>query len=667
MGLANIDLLAKPRGFMINGNNTAKTKHGGLLSITMVGLIIAIVVGQLIKFLTSDSPIIIESTKGTRLYPNTTLHERRLLPIVKVTRGLTPIKAEEVLKYMTPVILRTKNVYVENEEGVLVRHAKTWPYFYKSCKELVSNPDYDYAQAFEKDEIDMTLLDYSLCAEYNITDSFVLGNKKDEVNSTTQQFIIKPCSLPTGCGPMSEMNQFEVQLMSQRVDRQYGNNTEPVTLSYEDTYVTGLEPGTMKFNLAFLQLIDIWDIKGVPFHDKIRDSIPVVKNFISYDSGWVNETEVTSCPAFDFDDIEAIIGFFDCQPYYILEFTLGDTVQRVNRNYLSIPESLSQLGGLVTLAQAVMLFIYMIFHGLAFKHMLVKKIFRFLPPQIFGKKESRWTKLYFWRYCSKKSRDNAATTSSAERSPEATRVVKNNVEYIQVSSTIFDAAYSQIEQHMDMVTIVKELFHLKVLLSTLMSNYNRKVSPIVILSHFLKEKRKEEAANNLQLLRNKRKIDANTKNKTNNTEQDDCMIRDGNTYITELDNASSRREENRDSSHLGFESLPDDKITLNDAFSKIAANVKHEQADRGSNDPSKHNQPSHATEISELIDRYCYDSLLYLREELNVQETRISKRSNIPLKKDIMPDTDEGLCGSPFMRLSDISNIATPKNHLECT
>jgi hypothetical protein len=481
------DFLAQPHGFLLNGHKTAKTSYGAYLSLILVASILAVIGQEAYLYFNDVTPIVIETGQQTRKYPNTTMRNVGLLPLVKLKYKTNEVRGVDMFNVMTPVLMRVKRDYTFHDNGTSTENIKAVTYPYKPCSDLLKNQDYEFAEIFRTQFTEAEAV-YMLCPQYVLNDTYTVGNRRNTEDNTVLQFSIKPCSMDTGCiVDPNEMKQYEVDIMSQRIDKQYDNSNTPINITYQDSYITGLTPGSTTYNIIILKRINVWDNRGFPFAKVLKQSVPVPDEKLNFQASWRNQTLLQTCPNID---ANGGLAFLFCESYYIMELSIGDKDELINRSYTTLLEMLSQVGGLVTIIQAALTFVYMIFHEVVMKRMLVKSVFKFLP-----RKDQR-SKRCCCMFKQRKRRDGS-DVENGEGGPEDAGTIPrmqkstlDGVEYLHVTKQIYDHAYLKIKEHMDMATLITELFNLKILVNALLTNYNRRIGPLVILSNSIEQKNK---------------------------------------------------------------------------------------------------------------------------------------------------------------------------------
>lgn len=614
-----LDFLANPHGLLLNGNKTAKTRHGGVLSIVLAAGIVAILVLEFIAYANDSTPIVIETSTRTRNYPNTTLHNTRLYPIVKLRYLSTELSADEMLQVITPALVRATSTFTFHQNGStsVSRTGKIFPY--KSCADLIKNDGNEFGDVF-REQFTEAEAKFMLCPEYSFEQSYAVGNRKDSVSNTVMQFSIKPCSLDSGCiVDATELKQYEVNLMSQRLDRQFDNSTDPVRLSYEDRFVTGLESGTTNYNLQVLKTMNVWDNKGFPFSKKIRKSLPMPDETLLYNGFWRTTPVNSTCPSIY---ANGGLGFLQCDAFYFMELAIGDNEINATRTYTSLASALSAIGGLVTILKAALAFVYMFFHRAALNTLLVKLVFKFLPPKSPKK----------IMFCLKKKK--SAEDKYSDDQPKIERVVKEDkIEYLHVTQEIYDQALEKIKEHADMITLIRELFNLKLLVNALMKNYQRRVAPLVILSNSLMEEKK---ATEKKLKDEK----AKSQNRTItggayalNSEEPNELLTFGNN--PESPNRLSQASPDLDlrtprvlteskiiSGEANIEHISDNLLTLDQICTVLNLKSLTRERDQALaiDEAVPHYMAGSHQNYSQAIDQYCLDSLMCLKSDLGIKE-----------------------------------------------
>ena len=159
-------------------------------------------------------------------------------------------------------------------------------------------------------------------------------------------------------------------------------------------------------------------------------------------------------------------------------------MQKIQREYKGIVETLSDIGGIKELIHMVFAGIYLLFHSKFEKEYLVE--------HIYNSKKKRKSK----SNCCKKKKEDKTHKEAAkvdEDKSQSVRIDKDGV--FEVSDEVFDQAADSVEKTLDVVTIAKELNCLRHLVAFLLRDYQRQLSPLIVLSQDLSVARKLKSVN----------------------------------------------------------------------------------------------------------------------------------------------------------------------------
>ena len=640
--MEKIDFLAETHGFRFNGYKTAKTWLGGLLTIVFAAGAVAIVAFQFVLFENRSTPNIFETVQAAKNYPNTTLDNMRLFPIIRMRNDTQKMLADEIYKVITPAIIRVTSTYTLDQNGTysLNRSEKAFPY--KPCADLIHNDTYEYGHTL-KGHFSEGQIKLMLCPEYVPEESYVLNKservlrtKKDNLsnwdepmNNTVIQFVMKPCSLDfDSCvNNTSEdykiLRDYKVSLISQRIDRQFDNLTHPIKLSYEEYELIALiEPKYTNYYNQALKTVNIWDNRGFPYSTNLRQSLPTQGEMSDLDwKVWPEyDLEKSSCPGLD---VNGGVDFLQCNTYFILEMYIDELEINITRTYKSLADTLTNISGLVNVLKVVLAVVYMLFHNATLNSLLVKSVFKFLPPKPKKKK----------RICCRK-RKESSDDKYADGQPKIERHIENKIEYLRVTQEIYDQALEKIMEHVDMVTLIRELFNLKLLVNALMKNYNKHAAPLVILSNSVMEK------NRLAAEKKSKGIKGNSQNQTKtegiygvDTEEPNELLRLGNGLVkhnrlTQTSPSCDPRtpgeinESKLISEEVDIENIREDYLTLNQVCTvlNIKSLAREREQTLATDEAEPHDILRGHQNYRDAIDQYCLDSLMSLKSDLGIKE-----------------------------------------------
>ena len=156
---------------------------------------------------------------------------------------------------------------------------------------------------------------------------------------------------------------------------------------------------------------------------------------------------------------------------------MSDYSVSYKRNYLSLFQILSEVGGLYSTISLIFSSIFIVFNVSNPEAFIIEKVYKM-------KRKSQTFKYYF-RCCQKKYIDQG--TDNKRDTARGIRFVRTE---------IYDIAKAAVNRHLDVVSLSKDIMAIKFLTHYLMEEYQRALLLDITLNHDIQKKRQETKEGN---------------------------------------------------------------------------------------------------------------------------------------------------------------------------
>ena len=455
--LKQLDFMAPPVMLNMRGHTGMKTYFGLAMTICYIAVSVSLSIVISLTFFDYSDPSVSQQTTESGVYPKISMAENRMFPVLYVFHDdIINTLPKDVPQYITPMFSKLKYYLKTDEKGNIKSSFEYVQMPLVQCSELKKNETANkFYQEYENTEFYKSYaMDFGFCVHANEAESFVKGGGTDSLVDM-MTLLIYPCTLPTGCKPMEEIAQVGVILSNPVYSLNFSDYKKPVTpyLTSDNSYY--LNPATKNKYLARRSINEIYDDRGMFFDKTQRTNYSEQTRLISSQGyrppGQVNCT------------LAEIYGF-KCQAYLTFEYMSSGRKVRVDRVYKTITKTLSEIGGINSIAFVFFFYINLVYSRWTMKVTLVNEVFKFLDE-----KKSKNTKTGSDKEpqhgCESEGLKSLGWHTTDKRKREQLRA----------------KAFSQIQNSLDIVSIVKELNNLKVLTHLLMKDYHLKLAPVLAL------------------------------------------------------------------------------------------------------------------------------------------------------------------------------------------
>jgi len=438
-----LDLVGKPFGLRFNGQDSHRTVSGAVFTILSIICVVIYLVFKLNTYINYELNSISTLTKSMKLRDlaeKYDVEKYSLLPIVKIIQSSDPNLdyqlAETTWRFITPVV----NIIISKVEANSLRVTQTSEYVpYIEC--TVGG-------------------DYWLCPDYQKLKNYPLLNYFNGKETVTILFEVYPCSGRDDCIAQEVLERSLISYTNYDLSIDISRKEQPIsagTALIKSSYLTSEFHYMENINL---QLTEIIDKVGFPRRDqsagltfqRTSDSTPTIKR-----------SDGTSVTCSDTD-----YSTNGCQPYQTFTYSVGEYYTLYERNYKTLVEVLSDVGGLYSIITLVFSSIFM-FLNLA-------KPEAFIVEKVYKMKRKRQSMQYYFCCCRKKYQDQGKPPKKVE-----------GVTF--VSTEVYNAAVSAVTRHLDVVSLSKDILCIKFLAHYLLEEYQRAVLPFVSLQEDINRQR----------------------------------------------------------------------------------------------------------------------------------------------------------------------------------
>ena len=470
---SKLDFLAPEVKLNIEGNKRMRTKVGGLLTVCFLTSLVFAAVFIFRTYLRTDTPTSINEMFNRPEYPKIDLFEHRIMPVVIGYVGDTfSILAEDMKYYVSLVAARQTWYSAVDENGEAITKLNETYFEVVPCVSLGEDnlQLYDY---FGKDTYLYEMISlYGMCIKPE-EGLYVQGKGSDDLFESVS-LRIKPCSLDSGCKPVEEIEQLnfyvtqpQTSLDQANLENPYQKTVNADSLYYISTRVAQLYNTRIKFNrvLDFRGLLPAW-VERTSFYD-IKDTF--------YNTASRDPSQFT-CAA------DEVLDSSKCVSYLEMMFQSSGSVANINRRYKTLTETFGELGGIKEVLFIIFFWAYyhynlkvrnqyLIDHVYGLSDDLDKKSNKEIRNHKNGKNNAKWSAFdlelsdlrtqgflnYFRCCCCKKTKK------------------REEIRQFEIRKSAIDG----IKSSLNVINIIKEMNHLKVVCMYLFRSRHFKLSPLI--------------------------------------------------------------------------------------------------------------------------------------------------------------------------------------------
>ena len=462
------DILAPEVKLNIGGNRSIRTKTGACLTVAFLSTLVFASFFIFRTYLRTDTPSSLNETFHQPTYPKIDLVKHKILPVVIGYLGDTEsILAEDMKSYLTLVAAR-QNWYSDiDENGEAITKLKELFFEVVPCSSLGEDnlELYDY---FGKDTylFEMITL-YGMCIKPD-EGLFVQGKGSDDLFDLIS-LRFKPCSLPTGCKPASDIEKLNFYITVPQTSFDQGNFEEPFSRSVNADVLYYLNPSMVQYYNTRIKFNIVKDFRGVLPSWKERSSFYDIKDTF-YNAGSRDPSQVTC------DEID-VYDSTKCVSYLEMMFQSSGSVSKINRRYKTLTETFGELGGIKEVLLLVFVLIYYRFNLNARDQYLIDHVYGFADSQTSPQTGNN----------DKETNDNIPSSLDLKFSvlrkrgtlQRLGRCLRKKTDEEKRKAAIRESAIESVRSNLNVINIIKELNNLKVVCQFLFRGRHYKLSPAV--------------------------------------------------------------------------------------------------------------------------------------------------------------------------------------------
>jgi len=437
----SIDLLGQAYGLKFNGDNRPRSIIGGVCTLLMILATLSYSVVRMMSYWKYELSSVSTLQQNMLLRDVNELYSPeayKLLPVVRLSSSLDLTlnysDANTLFRFLTPIV--TVKYYVFNPLKMAFDEYKE-NVKYKKCRILDTE---------------------MLCPEFEMLKRHSFPNPLSEKYYFEYSLGLYPCMDRSDCISKTIVHSAEVQLWYQNIDinvNSYENTTRDdrvnmrrVTLSAETTNV----------ETTLLQLNEVIDRMGFPRKDKVAGTtfFRSVKNSAS--NSRTNTTSV-SCTSQDLQSNK-------CDPYTVHFMEISNYFVTYQRNYTTLFQVFTDVGGIYSSICLVLSSIYMLLIMSTPEDLIVEQVYKF--------RRKSQSLMYYLTFGNSKYEDQGSSP-----------ILDPSLGMKYVPTKEYKAAVQAVCNHLDVISIVRDIIGIKFILGYLMEECQRVVLPDVTLHHEL--------------------------------------------------------------------------------------------------------------------------------------------------------------------------------------
>ena len=351
--LKRLDFMAPGIDINLRGQKKYRTYTGMWFALLHVGVILAVAISQLLSYLDKNNPINVTEVYNKNDYPKVSLIDENFIPIlVGFSTEVDWIKVDDFSTYFTLFIVKTKwSTGTSGGTGSDVNLAKDIKYFESiPCKNLPIEQKKAFDFAKKDAEYYKAINEYGICP-VSTNDFYVDGKSTDPIYETLS-YVLKPCTLASGCKSLGELTKTNVQFLTPSSHLNISDYERPYErFLFGDEYFY-LNPTIKQLYSSKLSHMSILDYVGLIPKFELKASFYTIGNVVS--SSAYRETTVLNCTY----EMAKRIDDPACPSYLELTYLSTGQYTVVKRIYQSLSDTLGAIGGTNTISIFILELIY---------------------------------------------------------------------------------------------------------------------------------------------------------------------------------------------------------------------------------------------------------------------------------------------------------------------
>lgn len=462
--LRQLDFMAPPIMLRMGGHTGVKTLFGLVMTLSYLMAAASLSTVMALTFFDTSDPSVSQQQTESGIYPNISLAQNKMFPVLYVfSNGFSPLAPTQVPKYMTPVYTQQEYLLQRHANGTVSTTLNIINMPMVPCSLLKKNETaYKYYREYEETEFYKAYaMEFGLCVQVNEEKAFVKGGGTDS-HLFLMSMDLYPCVLPSGCATLPELVQTTFIVSSPTYSLNFSNYEEPVK-----PYLTGdnayfINPSSRAKYSSKLRTNEIYDDRGILFSKSLKKNYSEVYNVVSAQR-YRSELQL-NCTLTQIYNRQ-------CLAYFSFDFASSGRKLTIIRTYKTITKTLSEIGGINSIAFVFFFYLNFMYSQYAKKNILIDKIYDFLQP-----KKSN-------------SLPPNSGNSSTDSGEELGQIGWNLGDKESVKK-LREEAYKSIYDSMDIVTIIREINAIKVLTRVLLKDHHKALLPALALKLDVNERPK---------------------------------------------------------------------------------------------------------------------------------------------------------------------------------
>lgn len=445
--LKSLDLLAQPVMLNFEKGSNMKTIFGALMTITYIGTVLAYSATTIAKHFDLSTPSVLQLSIDSGDYPRIDLLKKGIIPVLlALDPHLSVLNPNEMKRYITPVFIKRKVNTTIGNNGVYASEVDSLYMDIVPCSSLFHDTPYPpvYRDILNTSKLGAMVQAFGLCIDIKESEAYVKGGGTD-LELEYFSLEIFPCSLASGCATQEELAKVTIVIGYPVYSANYSNHQNPLLsiLSYDNVYM--LTTDVKQRYSARLAVNQMFDDRGI-FYGKTLKAEFLSVDKVTISSVERDGTNRTCTP-------ESIVSKL-CTSYLAFEITSSGRSNTMVRRYTNLNQVVSEIGGI----NSVLYFFFWIVTGIYLKIFRYQMIATALLPSLANQIKQSKEKL--------KCKFSKCDVESE----------KKKIKVLQ------EAACSFIRKQLDVIEIMKELSHLKLIVKLLLSEKQKRVTTLAFIS-----------------------------------------------------------------------------------------------------------------------------------------------------------------------------------------
>lgn len=346
-----IDLMSLPFALKFNGNRTPETLTGALLSVIVIGIILAYLIIKMVNYLNYEI-VSISALKKNTLNRNANekfnLFDFKMLPKVKVGAYTPDVdynydQDDTSKKFIAPRLEIVREEYNQKTHKTTVTSTFGW---YVDCP----NDDSGY-----------------LCPPPALKNDAALSPQRSNVKTKVKLSIL-PCFDRTDCVDQTTLDSTTIELLYDSLDMDVDDFSNPIKTGTSQTRYASIKTSTRYEQLVTLEINEVYNKMGFPRKDVTAGKLLFKTNQI--------DSVLTRNSATDITCDTTRFNAETCEAYHVFTYELSNYFMLYDRNYKTLLQVVAEVGGLYSIVFLVFSAIYLIFDLVRVEDFLVEKVYR---------------------------------------------------------------------------------------------------------------------------------------------------------------------------------------------------------------------------------------------------------------------------------------------------